>query len=298
MHGAAISVQPFFAMEGAKSKAAHASKAAAMTTKRHGASQPVRTLPSSKAAGSVVYKPIPKSAQRLLAGGATGHVHGAPPPVVQPTILDSEHVIDDYSFSVVRLNFISYNFGIRQVMIESARRWSTQHAQNLCRVLQKFGEGSKGDIILGCELGDHGQGFAASRVDFGDTVTEALPNAKTASQGAYGVMYNPIVVLQKSGKYTPGSSMEEDVDMHWMIFELSVSDVSQLAQVPIYLIVGNFHMRIPTGKVVTRKTRRRLATACLDHLSGLGEQYGHTAAVARVLGGDFNLLVDEGRAAT
>ena len=68
--------------------------------------------------------------------------------------------------------------------------------------------------------------------------------------------------------------MVEDVYMHWMVFELSVSDASQLAQVPIYLTDGYFHTRIPTGKQASRKTRVRLTTSCLDCLSGLGEQYG------------------------
>ena len=151
----------FVAMEGAKSKAAHASKAAAMITNRRGASQPVRTLPSSKAAGRIVFKPVPKSAAGL-GGGATGHVHGAPPPMAQPTILDSEHVIDDY----------------------------TRHQLQLRH--------PPGHDLRGHE----------------DS-------------------YKPIIVLQKSGQYTPGSSMVEDVYMHWMVFELSVSDASQLAQVPI-----------------------------------------------------------------
>ena len=199
------------AMHAVKSKAGHASKAAAMAANRHGASQPVRMLSTCKAAatgGRVVFQPAAKSApQRCPAGGAPGHAHGAPPPVAQPTMLESEHVIDDNIFFCVYMNLISFNFGLLQSMITSARAWSTKHAQNLCRLLQKFGEGAAGDIIFGCELGGYGQGFAASRVKFGDVVGEALQNAKTVSEGAYGVIYKHIAVLQDSGVFTPPSSI-------------------------------------------------------------------------------------------
>ena len=81
--------------------------------------------------------------------------------------------------------------------------------------------------------------------------------------------------------------------MHWMIFELSFRDVSQLADVPIYLVAGNFHIRVPTNNPPSMATRRRLATLCLDYLAGWPEQYGDEAAVARILCGNVNLQVDD-----
>ena len=87
--------------------------------------------------------------------------------------------------------------------------------------------------------------------------------------------------------------------MHWTIFRLSIRGASQPADVPIYLFVGNFHIRTPHNRPSPSiKTRRRLTQLCLDCLAGLGAEYGDDAAVVRILCGDGNLQIDDGRAAT
>ena len=208
---------------------------------------------------------------------------------------ESEQVTEEANYSCVRMKLISYNFGMQQEMLTSTKQWN-KHTRNLCRVLSKFGEGSKGDIICGCEMGGHEKGFAASAADLGNVVKVALPGAKKETQGAYAVVYTKIVELLQSGvkKYLS----EVRVEMHWTIFKLSVPDASQLAEVPIYIIVGNLHVRIPHSKNVSIQTRKNLTKMALDDLSLLGLEYGNGAVVVRVLCGDVNLQREGGRAAT
>ena len=120
------------AMHAVKSKAGHASKAAAMAANRHGASQPVLMLSTCKAratGGRVVFQPAAKSAPRCFpAGGAPGHAHGAPPPVAQPTMLESEHVTDEATYFRADMKIISFNFGVHQDMMTSPKAWN-RHAQ-------------------------------------------------------------------------------------------------------------------------------------------------------------------------
>jgi len=208
----------------------------------------------------------------------------------------SEHVSVEGTFVCARVNIVSFNFGVQQTMLESCKG-GTKNALKLCRLLEKFGQGSDGDFIFGCELGGHREGFAAAEVDFENIVSEALPHAQSTTHGAYAVVYQSIAQLKDAGTFEPKSVC--DAEMHWTIFEISFHGASQPADVPVYLIAGNVHIRTPSNcPSPTMKTRRYLTQLCLNHLAGLGKECGDKAAVVRILCGDVNLRLCEAIPAT
>ena len=126
-----------------------------------GASQPAASFTTAAAS------------QRGVWGG-TGRAHCASQPVARTSVSQSEHVSDDASFVCVKLNIVSFNFGVPQTMMASPKAW-TKHAPTLCRLLEQFGLVCDGDLIFACELGGHRPGATATKVDFGNVVKEALP---------------------------------------------------------------------------------------------------------------------------
>jgi len=209
---------------------------------------------------------------------------------------ESEHVSDEGTFVCAKVNVVSFNFGVQQTMMESSKGWS-KNALKLCRLLEKFGQGSDGDFIFGCELGGHRQGIAAAKVDFENIVREALPHAQSTTHGAYAVVYQSIAQLKDEGTFVPTSVC--DAEMHWTIFEISFHGASQPADVPVYLIAGNFHIRTPSScPSPTMRTRRCLTQLCLNHLAGLGKECGDKTAVVRILCGDVNLRLCDAIPAT
>ena len=194
-----------------------------------------------------------------------------------------------------KVNVVSFNFGIDQNMLKG-KNW-LYHERKLRGLLQKFRLLHHGAFIFGCELGGHREGMADADVDFQNIVSNALTDAQSATHGAYAVVYPSSAQLIDTDTFVPPGNCNSE--MRWTIFEMSIRGDSQLAEVPVCLIVGNFHIRTPSARRAPTKDQRRSWTqSCLNHLAGLGQMYGDQTAVVRILCGDVNMNHLEASAAT
>ena len=92
------------------------------------------------------------------------------------------HVANGRNVNCGQLSLVSFNFGMQQTMLDAKTKW-TQHARIMATLLSKFF--ANADIISGCELGGHRQGFPKSSADFSHVIDTGCPGAEFSTCGAY-----------------------------------------------------------------------------------------------------------------
>ncbi len=201
----------------------------------------------------------------------------------------------------VEIHVTSFNFGINQAMLDSAKQWNKKHCKNLRAIIEKFGE--MADIIACSEMGDHKQGFEQSLANFPEVIGEALPEAECHTNGAYCSVWNigkrKASTLLNQGTYTVPCG--RDVEMFWQVFLHQRSGASQPAvEKPVGLIVGNLHIVCATNPP-TETTKKRIVKMCLNYLAELHVPDWESSSdnpVARILVGDCSLKREGAEAAT
>ena len=89
----------------------------------------------------------------------------------------AQPVAGDVEAQFVGIRVVSFNMGMPQSMLDSDRRWRTQHVFKVRDVLTKLGHGAGSDLVLCSEVGDMRKGFRASNVDYNHIMQDALPGA-------------------------------------------------------------------------------------------------------------------------
>ena len=85
--------------------------------------------------------------------------------------------------------------------------------------------------------------------------------------------------------------------MKYDVFEVDFRGAPQPAADLFHLVLGNMHIRTPSGgPTVSLQTRRRMVSLALKHLSSLGQDLSNKPVV-RVLVGDPNLTAEQAAAA-
>ena len=156
-------------------------------------------------------------------------------------MLESEHASDEASYSCAAFNIVSFNVGMHQGMVTSSRA-------------RPDGFGANSHAVMS---GKHSR-FARHMEVVGGTKQICQQHCLSACWKSCLRQRTPIEASQHP--------------LQWTTYQLSIRDASQFAGVPIYLVAGNFHIRVPTnGTAPALPTRRRLTQLCLHYLAGLAE---------------------------
>ena len=207
------------------------------------------------------------------------------------------------------IRVVSFNMGMPQSMLDSDRRWRTQHVFKVSEVLTKLGHGAGSDLVFCSEVGDMRKGFSASNVDYNHIMEDALPGASYVTSGAYLNVWNiqnraAAVVASATWSTSTGHT----TDMHWQAFDLTYRDAPQLADraapqraaPKVGLLVGNMHITAGKHKA-SIATKRRILQQALQHLTSLEVNEWRERRdfkVMRLLVGDCNLTKEDAEAAT
>ena len=226
--------------------------------------------------------------------------NGAPQPAfnIYPYAV-AQPVARDVEAQYVGIKVVSFNIGMPQSMLDSDRRWRTQHVFKVRDVLTKLGHAAGSDLVFCSEVGDMRKGFSASTVDYNHIMEDALPGASYVTSGAYLNVWNiqnrAAAVVASA---TWSASRGHTTDMHWQAFDLTYRDGPQLAKVG--LLVGNMHITAGKHKA-SIATKRRILQQALQHLSSLEVNEWRKRRdfkVMRLLVGDCNLTKEDAQAAT
>ena len=90
----------------------------------------------------------------------------------------------------VGIRVVSFNFGMPQSMLESAKQWNKRHIFRFRDVLMSLGHAAGNDFVFCSEVGDVRKGFKAANVDCRNLVAEALAGADCSTSGAYLHVWN------------------------------------------------------------------------------------------------------------
>ena len=197
------------------------------------------------------------------------------------------------------IRVVSFNMGMPQSMLDSDRRWRTQHVFKVRDVLTTLGHGASSDLVFCSEVGDMRKGFSASNVDYNHIMEDALPGASYVTSGAYLNVWNiqnRAAAVVASGTWS--ASRGHTTDMLWQAFDLTYRDAPQLAKVG--LLVGNMHITAGKHKA-SIPTKRRILQQALQHLTSLEVKEWRERRdfkVMRLLVGDCNLTKEDAQAAT
>ena len=221
----------------------------------------------------------------------------------------AQRVAGNVETQFVGIRVVSFNMGMPQSMLDSDRRWRTQHVFKVRDVLTKLGHGAGSDLVLCSEVGDMRKGFRASNVDYNHIMQDALPGASYVTSGAYLNVWNiqnrAAAVVDSD---TWSASAAHTTDMHWQAFDLTFRDApqladraaSQLAAPKVGLLVGNMHITAGKHKA-SIATKRRILQQALQHLTSLEVNEWRERRdfkVMRLLVGDCNLTKEDAQAAT
>ena len=226
---------------------------------------------------------------------------GASQPAFKTYRHDAPQLVEGDTAECVGIRVVSFNFGMAQSMLESARQWNKKHIFKFRDVLQSLGHGTGNHFVFCSEVGDARKGFQATNLDFQNIVAEALPGAACSTNGAYLHVWNvreQAAAVVASGTWTAPTGHITDV--HWQAFDLTYRDASQLADrdalqlaaPKVGLLVGNMHIPVSSSKAPSQTTRRRIVGDALNHLAGLEVDKWrdrHNFPVMRLLVGDCNL---------
>ena len=220
----------------------------------------------------------------------------------------AQRVAGNVETQFVGIRVVSFNMGMPQSMLDSDRRWRTQHVFKVRDVLTKLGHGAGSDLVLCSEVGDMRKGFRASNVDYNHIMQDALPGASYVTSGAYLNVWNiqnrAAAVVDSD---TWSASAAHTTDMHWQAFDLTFRDApqladraaSQLAAPKVGLLVGNMHITAGKHKA-SIATKRRILQQALQHLTSLEVNEWRERRdfkVMRLLVGDCNLTKEDAEAA-
>ena len=221
----------------------------------------------------------------------------------------AQRVAGNVETQFVGIRVVSFNMGMPQSMLNSERRWRTEHVFKVRDVLTKLGHGAGSDLVLCSEVGDMRKGFRASNVDYNHIMQDALPGASYVTSGAYLNVWNiqnrAAAVVDSD---TWSASAAHTTDMHWQAFDLTFRDApqladraaSQLAAPKVGLLVGNMHITAGKHKA-SIQTKRRILQEALQHLTTLQVDAWRTREdfqVMRLLVGDCNLTKEDAFSAT
>ena len=215
--------------------------------------------------------------------------------------------IADEVYTCLCFNVASFNFGIPQTMLESSKKWQG-HAIKLGNLLLTIQTAAEADLLFGCEVGDHLQGFQTAGLSMDHIVDSKLGlGFKHEVEGAYITIWNTNVRLLNSDVFEVREVGRGSV-MQWQLFVVTTdSGVSQPAAssgasqpaAQALLITGNLHIVVGSQQAVM-PTRRKIVTACLTFLVQNVEippQYSDLP-VARLLVGDCNMDSEQALHAT
>ena len=220
----------------------------------------------------------------------------------------AQPVARDVEAQFVGIKVVSFNMGMPQSMLDSDRRWRTQHVFKVRDVLTKLGHGAGSDLVFCSEVGDMRKGFSASNVDYNHIMEDALPGASYVTSGAYLNVWNiqnrAAAVVDSA---TWSASAAHTTDMHWQAFDLTFRDAPQLADraapqlaaPKVGLLVGNMHITAGKHKA-SIATKRRILQQALQHLTSLEVNEWRERRdfkVMRLLVGDCNLTKEDAEAA-
>ena len=172
----------------------------------------------------------------------------------------------------VEVNVGSFNLGLHQSQIES-KRFLRDTLSNFRRIIAKGFEEGDLNLLNLCEVGGHKQGLPAKHIDPAIVVDDALTKDEYGSHAVQAYMS----IWHKTGHSHPGGTSLTQKDV--LVESLGVSIVCdpQLVvttyavtkhglQAEGILIVGQLHIRIPTGKSVSIPTKKRIVQEALDIL--------------------------------
>ena len=220
----------------------------------------------------------------------------------------AQRVAGNVETQFVGIRVVSFNMGMPQSMLNSERRWRTEHVFKIRDVLTKLGHGASSDLVLCSEVGDMRKGFRASNVDYNHIMQDALPGASYVTSGAYLNVWNiqnrAAAVVDSD---TWSASAAHTTDMHWQAFDLTFRDApqladraaSQLAAPKVGLLVGNMHITAGKHKA-SIQTKRRILQEALQHLTSLevhAWRFRKDFHIMRLLVGDCNLTKEDAEAA-
>ena len=221
----------------------------------------------------------------------------------------AQPVARDVEAQYVGIKVVSFNIGMPQSMLDSDRRWRTQHVFKVRDVLTKLGHAAGSDLVFCSEVGDMRKGFSASTVDYNHIMEDALPGASYVTSGAYLNVWNiqnrAAAVVASA---TWSASRGHTTDMHWQAFDLTYRDAPQLADraapqlaaPKVGLLVGNMHITAGKHKA-SIQTKRRIVQEALQHLTTLQVDAWRTREdfqVMRLLVGDCSLTKEDAFSAT
>ena len=221
----------------------------------------------------------------------------------------AQRVAGNVETQFVGIRVVSFNMGMPQSMLNSKRRWRSEHVFKIRDVLTKLGHGASSDLVLCSEVGDMRKGFSVSNVDYDHIIQDALPGAFYVTSGAYLNVWNiqnrAAAVVDSA---TWSASAAHTTDMHWQAFDLTFRDAPQLADraapqlaaPKVGLLVGNMHITAGKHKA-SIQTKRRILQEALQHLTTLQVDAWRTREdfqVMRLLVGDCNLTKEDAFPAT
>ena len=221
----------------------------------------------------------------------------------------AQRVAGNVETQFVGIRVVSFNMGMPQSMLNSERRWPTEHVFNFRDLLTKLGHAASSDLVLCSEVGDMRQGFSVSKVDYGHIIQDALPGAFYVTSGAYLNVWNiqnrAAAVVDSD---TWSASAAHTTDMHWQAFDLTFRDApqladraaSQLAAPKVGLLVGNMHITAGKHKA-SIPAKRKILQQALQHLTSLevdAWRFRKDFHIMRLLVGDCKLTKEGAKAAT
>ena len=192
---------------------------------------------------------------------------------------------------IVGLNFGTFNVGIDQHMLTATRK-SNKNVNNLKRVIAKAVETEELSLLMLCEVGGHRQGLAAAGIPPDDIITDALSSdfAIDAVQAYIGIYQTKCatsgLVIERANAPKIVCLTSPALDPQLAIFQYVVRLGEHWESA---LVIGNLHIRTPTGqKVPSVTTKQRICRNALEAIEHFAESSVFQPAVC-ILCGDSNL---------
>ena len=193
----------------------------------------------------------------------------------------------------VKVNVGCFNLGLHQSQIK-AKSFQTSTLSNFRRIVAKGFEEGNLHLLNLCEVGGHKQGLQAQGIQADNIVDGTLLKDE---YGTHAVQ-NYMSIWHNTGDSHPSGTSLTKQDVNVKSLESS-PDHPQLVMTTYavkthglpaegLLIVGQLHIRTPTGKVVSINTKKRVVQEALGILEKDSNRYVLQPIVA-ILCGDVNL---------
>ena len=164
----------------------------------------------------------------------------------------SEHIAEDGELypDCIMMQLISFNFGIHQDMLK-AGPWRRRHSQKFGELMDTFSEDYNADVVLGCEVGGHKEGMSE----------EHAKSLKTTNLNVT-CRQNYITALNQSGITTQllreplVTALAGTTALDTQLVLTAVQAIQGTKKAAI-TIIGNMHIRTPSGKISRQLLRNR-----------------------------------------